>query len=406
MELVRENRRSREATATQSASPRVCMPTWRNFTRNANQCGLYEAQDVLIEMDDVDLIYLDRDTNWGRWFKETLLEFPLYYNHFLDPYVLRKLMFPNPRLKKIQLGRNYDVFVATCNAYWDLFLIGAIERWKDHCKVSVCWIEEIWAAGISNNKYLRHLLSQFDYIFIGCKGSTSALSKAINRPCYWVPGGIDALRFSPFPNPPARVIDVYSIGRRYKGIHREMIKAVERRELFYVHDTLANTATTAVYDHQQHRDLFANIAKRSHYFMVAPPKMDFLDETRGQVEVGSRYFEGAAAGAVMIGEAPDCEAYRELFGWPEAVIQIQPDGSDVMAVLGDLASDPERMTAISRRNNKETLLRHDWVYRWNEMFRVAGMEPSPRAAAREQRLKDIAGLVASANENNARRRGA
>jgi hypothetical protein len=97
---------------------------------------------------------------------------------------------------------------------------------------------------------------------------------------------------------------------------------------------------------------------------------------------------------VMIGEAPDCEAYKELFGRPEVVIQVQPDGSDIMAVLSDLDSDPERVTAISRRNTKEALLNHDWVYRWKEMFRVVGIEPSPRMAARERRLKDMADFVA------------
>jgi hypothetical protein len=96
---------------------------------------------------------------------------------------------------------------------------------------------------------------------------------------------------------------------------------------------------------------------------------------------------------VIIGEAPDCEAYRELFGWPEAVVPIQPDGSDIMAGLNDLGSNPGQMAAVSRRNTKETLLYHDWVYRWNEMFRVAGIEPSPRMAARQRCLKDMADLL-------------
>jgi hypothetical protein len=97
----------------------------------------------------------------------------------------------------------------------------------------------------------------------------------------------------------------------------------------------------------------------------------------------------------MIGEALDCEAYRELFGWPEAVIEIQPDGSDIMAVLSAIGSDPERMAAISTRNAKEALRRHDWLYRWKEMFRVVGFEPTPRMAARERRLKDMADFAAN-----------
>ena len=61
--------------STQSASPRICMPTWRNFTRKVFQCSLYEAQDVLVEIDDVDLISLDMSL--AAWFKESWLRVPL-----------------------------------------------------------------------------------------------------------------------------------------------------------------------------------------------------------------------------------------------------------------------------------------------------------------------------------------
>jgi hypothetical protein len=401
MGFVEKNDWSPEATKVSalSASPRICMPTWRNFAREAFRCSRYEAQDVLVEIDDVDLICLDM--NLAAWFKESWLRFPLYHN------VSSKKIFANlglKRVKKIQLNRDYDVFVAVCTTFWDLFYINAIERWRDHCKISVCWIDEMWAASIPS-KYWLHALSQFDHVFIGCRGTVSALSQAANRRCCWLPGGIDALRFTPFPDPPARVVDVHSIGRRHEGIHRELLKGVERGELFYVHDTVAVANSEAV-NHQQHRDLFANIAKRSRFFVVAAAMMNALDKTGGQVETGYRYYEGAAAGAVMIGEAPDCEAYTELFGWPEAVIKIQPDGSDLMAVLSDLGSDPERTAAISRRNTKEALLRHDWVYRWKEMFRVAGIQPSPGLAARERRLRDMAECAARAGENGANTRGA
>jgi Glycosyl transferases group 1 len=374
-----------EAT-TRSTSPRICMPTWRNFTKKTYRCSRYEAQDVLVEIDDVDLIPLE--IGWGSWFTETWLRRPLYHD------MSRKLIFANPGLKRVKLTQNYDIFIAICTTLWDIPYLNAIERWKDHCKISVCWIDELWAAAIPGHKYWLHALDQFDYVFMGYRDTVPALSKAANRSCYWLPGGIDTLRFNPFPDAPARVIDVYSIGRRSDGIHHALLEEAKRDELFYIYDTYMNAANTEVHDHRQHRALFANLAKRSRYFMVAPAKFDAVDETHGQVEIGYRYYEGAAAGAVMIGEAPDCSAYRELFGWPEVVIPIKPDGSDVMAVLADLGSDLERMAAISRRNVKESLLRHDWVYRWKEIFRVAALEPPPRMATREQRLKDLAELVA------------
>lgn len=186
-----------------------------------------------------------------------------------------------------------------------------------------------------------------------------------------------------------------------EGVHQALLQAAGRRDIFYVYDTIPSVAERHVYDHQQHRDLLATMAKRSRYFVVAPGKVNVPEETHGQVEIGSRYYEGAAAGAVMIGQAPDSEAFREMFDWPDAVIPIQPDGSDVIETLARLGSEPERVSAISRRNAAEALLRHDWVYRWKEIFRVAGLEPSPRMAARERCLKELADLATNATQNDA-----
>jgi len=390
-----DEKRGEESKRTQPASPRICMPTWRNFNKSGYRCGLYEAQDILVENDDVELVHLDM--SWGEWFKETSLRRPLYHD------VSRRLIYANPGLKKTRLTGNYDVFIVVCDLWTDIPCINAIERWKDHCKISICWIDEMWASAIPKYKYWLHALSQFDYVFVGYRGTVSALSHAANRPCHWLPRAVDTLRFTPFPGPPDRVIDVYSIGRRRDGIHREMLKMAEQKRLFYVHDTMMNGASVEVRDHRQHRSHFASMAKRSRYFVVAPGKMDALSEIQGQVEVGSRYYEGAAAGTVMIGEAADCEAYRELFGWRDAVIELRIDGSDIASVLGDLASDPERARAISRRNAAQALLRHDWAYRWTEMFRIAGIEPSQRLVARTRRLKEMADLVDS--DGRERRRG-
>lgn len=369
---------------TRAVKARICMPTARKFARKAFRCGLYEAQDVLSEIDNVDLIGLH--PSWGFRSCEKWLRRFLYHDRS------RKLMFLNPGLQKVRLSQEYDLFVAVCQDYWDLPYFNAIEGWKDNCKTSVCWIDELWAAVIPGYKYWLDALSQFDHIFVGCRGSVATLSDAIGRSCRWLPGGVDTLRFNPYPNPPARVIDVYSMGRRWEGIHQALLQGAEQGEIFYVHDTFSVAGDREVSDHRQHRDMFANVAKRSRYFVVAPGKMDD-PETAGQMEIGYRYYEGAAAGTVMIGQQPNCETFKETFDWPDAVLPIQPDGSDVIELLTRLDSEPERTDAISRRNATGALLHHDWAYRWKEILRVAGLEPLPNMTARERRLKSLADLT-------------
>jgi len=41
------------------------------------------------------------------------------------------------------------------------------------------------------------------------------------------------------------------------------------------------------------------------------------------------------------------------------------------------------------------------MYRWKEMFRLAGVEPFPGMAARERRLKELADLVSNATDSDA-----
>lgn len=187
---------------------------------------------------------------------------------------------------------------------------------------------------------------------------------------------------------------MYSIGRRWEGIHQSLLQAASRKEIFYIYDT-ASSADTPAYSHQQHRSLFANVTKRSRCFVVAPAMMNAPQNTHGQIEVGYRYYEGSAAGAVLIGQTPENRVFGEMFPWPDAVVHIQPDGSDVMEVLARLAAEPDRISEISRRNIAGALLRHDWVYRWKEMFRVAGIAPSQEMLARERRLKHQADLAAN-----------
>jgi Glycosyl transferases group 1 len=365
------------------------MPTWRKFTTKAFRCGLYEAQDVLVETDSVDVI--GPEPGWRFQLMEHLQRTLLYHD------VTRKLAFLNPGLGKVRLAQEYELFVGVCQNWWDLLYLNAIEGWEQHCRTSVCWLDEVWAASLPDYKYLFRALERFDHIFVGTRGSVGPLSKAIGKSCRWLPGAVDALRFTPSPNALPRVIDVYSIGRRWDGIHRTLLRAAERGEIFYIYDTFeaANSETT---DPQEHRELFANIAKRSCYFLVAPPKMDTPGHTHGQVEIGYRYFEGAAAGTVMIGQAPKCAAFGEMFPWPDAVVEVHPDGSDVRSILASMRSEPARHLAIGRRNATEALLRHDWIYRWKEVFSVAGIEPSEYMATRQRRLKDLAERRASANE--------
>ena len=370
-------------TAHESRPPRICMPTTRTFSRKVFECGLYEAEDVLCDVDDVDLIGLEATPSFRareRWLNRVIFRDVSHRAHRL-----------NPGLRPKRLERDYDLFVAFCPSYEELLYVNAIENWKDRCRVSACWIDEIWTASLQKYRHWLPMFKQFDHILVTHQETASALSTALGRKVSWLPAAVDTLRFTPYASssPTPRSVDAYSIGRRREGIHDALLQRARSTPFYYVHDTY-RASVADVYDVSAHRDLLANTAKRSRYFVVAPPKFDSQHETAGQVEVGYRYFEGAAAGCVLIGERADSAAFRQLFPWNDAVIDLAPDGSDVATVLSALAGEPERLAAIARRNAANSLLSHDWAYRWRALVELAGLPASDKMRAREARLSDRA----------------
>lgn len=370
------------AEEERSLLPRICMPTFSAFETGAFRTGFLEGQDILVECEAVELIHLEPSRLFE--YRKNFLSRLVYHD------ISRRLVFRNPGLRPVRLTKEYDLFLLVCPWWQDVWYANAIQEWQDHCRVSVCWIMEQWVHAVPDIEYWLPILSRFDHVIVGIDGSGKALGDAIGRPpCPEIHQGVDAIRFSPYPNPPSRTIDVYSMGRRLEGIHRALLPLAAQNKIFYVYDTV-QTGASHVPDHRQHRQLYANMAKRSRFFMVAPGKANCPELTRGQSALGPRYYDGSAAGAVLLGQKADCATFRRHFDWPDAVIELQPDGSDAVEVLSKLSADPERIREISRRNAVEALRRHDWIYRWKEILGLAGLRPTSAMAAREKRLGELA----------------
>jgi hypothetical protein len=110
----------RPSASPQARQDRILMPTCRNFTKRAVRCGLYEAQDVLVDLRAVDLDCIER----GWWVNQRWLR--------LLPYreISRKTIFVIPGLQRLRLTGDCDLFFAVCQGYLDLPYINAIQGWR------------------------------------------------------------------------------------------------------------------------------------------------------------------------------------------------------------------------------------------------------------------------------------
>jgi len=360
------------------------MVSQRDISRQAAWCSNYEFEDVICAVDHVDLLPLQ--ARWGFPFRLRTQK------RLIFKRVSKHLVHVNPGLHPVSIGKDYDLFIYVCMTPQDLLFLSAIKGWKSRCRVKVCWITELWSNWVGKYDYQLGLLNDFDHVFLGFGSSLDALKQFLGKPCHHVSLGVDALRFTPHPREAPRAVDVYSIGRRVPAMHDAFLRMAAEQGLFYIHDTIPSDFVQPA-NHMQHRDLFANIAKRSRYF-VAYPALFGSDETQGQSEVGARFFEGAAAGAVIIGQPPYCRTFKTDFDWEDAVVPIGTTAEEFRAVTSKFEKEDTLFRSLSRKNSVTALRHFDWCYRWKEILKVVGVEPHARLKEREARLLELAGAAA------------
>jgi hypothetical protein len=222
------------------------------------------------------------------------------------------------------------------------------------------------------------------------------VARLTGRPCTYLPLAVDVPRFTPASGSQPRPINVCNIGRRSPVTHQALLDDAERRQGFYYYDTVAASGTDLkqrtfrVDSPHEHRRMLATLLKNSRYFIANRSYVNMPEFATAGDEISARFYEGAAAGTVMIGEAPRTTEFKQQFDWPDAVIHVPFDSPDIDRILADLDGDSARLQAVRRHNVRETARRHDWLHRVRMVFDTLGLEPTEKMQARAQQLDQIA----------------
>ena len=307
-----------------------------------------------------------------------------------SPRLARQLA-PYPR-SKVVLERDFELFFPVFSHTYELYSLATIPNWRQRCRKAACFITE---ANLLP-EYLLELLSDFDHVFLGSLHSVKDVARLTGRPCTYLPPAVDVPRFTPLSLDQPRPIYVCNLGRRSHVTHQALLEVAERQQIFYYYDTVVASGsdlkqrTFRVDSPQEHRGMLATILKHTCYYIANRSYINQPEFTAGRDEISARFYEGAAAGAVMIGEAPRTEEFKRQFDWPDAVIHVPFDSPDIGRILADLSGDSERLRTVRRKNPREAALRHDWLHRILAVFDTFGLEPTEEMRARAQRLDRIA----------------
>jgi Glycosyl transferases group 1 len=275
-----------------------------------------------------------------------------------------------------------------------LYSLATIPNWRQRCRKAACFITEVWSEMLP--EYLLELLSAFDHVFIGHRHPVKDVARITGRPCTYLPLAVDVPRFAPTSCEEPRPIEICNIGRRSRVTHQALLDDAERRHFFYYYDTVAASGsdrkdrTFHIDSPREHRLMLATLLKHSCYYIANRSYVDRPEFTAGRDEISSRFYEGAAAGAVMIGEEPRTEEFKQQFNWPDALTHVPFDSPDIDRILAGLNGDPERLRAVRRNNVRQAAQRHDWLHRIQVVFDTLGLAPTEKMRARAKRLEQIA----------------
>lgn len=292
----------------------------------------------------------------------------------------------------VEIDRDYDLFFATFHFPPNISYIRKLRGLRRRCKKMVCFLVEMWSPQVDKFGAYLELLEVFDQVLVFNGATVDLVAQRVGRPCAFMPTATDLLRFTPAPVGPERTIDVYALGRSSASAHAQLLDMAEHGEIFYAFANVNHHLP----DFRAHRLLVANMIKRTRYFVAYAINENRRALTGGDEALATRYFEGAAGGAVMIGSAPATRDFYDNFDWSDAVIPVPFEHPNLRAVLADLDAQPERMAAARRNNVMNSLLRHDWVHRWAQVLDSVGLAHTPEMADRVRRLELLAEQTAFA----------
>jgi hypothetical protein len=262
------------------------------------------------------------------------------------------------------LGKGPNVLLLVGMAYSSLLMLPSLGSLLDKFDKCLVYLFDIYEP-----RYLpKYSIPSIDYLFLPVAEIADEVGKIFPVNTVFLPHAFNALKYAS--NNLHRCIDVISYGRGNPDLDKclqENFNQIDNQR-FYFHSTFAQAEVTSF---KEHRTLLANLLAKSQISLCFEPST--VERFRGYSPVLTRWFEGWAAGCTIVGKKPFGKGVAELIDWENSTIEIPDSPSDWLPFLEDLLDNKEMLLANTKRNYRESLLRHDWRYRLKAMFQTAGL---------------------------------
>jgi hypothetical protein len=374
------------ADTAPATRPRVAVLSRRHVDQRVWNAAQYEFEDVILDIEDATLIAPPkRDSG-------EVAEMRRRTTNKVRQVLKRPVL---TAMSNVELTEDVDLFFGIFASVPELADLNRVSGWREHSGKAVAFLIELWTTQLPRYREDLKALRGFDHIFLFSRDAIPAVEEITGVPCTYLPAATDTLRFAPTDlMQPERVIDVLSYGRRLESTHQVLLKRLEEEEQFFYHYQTGD-GPLPLMDYREHRILLAESLKRSRYSVVYRnnDNDDRARMTGGEDSLTTRYFESAAAGALLLGSRPDTPDFDDCFSWPLPIQEFSGDETEILASLDRLDADLEWQLQARRNGVQGSLRAHDWAHRWLKVLEVAGMNPDPRTTDRIARLETLAATL-------------
>ena len=355
-------------------NPNLGIFSQRGFSTHVSLCGGYEFEDLLCSAFPGTKLYAPRlnpSIRTGLKIKSRLAQPGSFGGVFDSAFAVQQM-------------DEHEVLLAVIGTVRDLALFGAMKDWRRKSRYAICQLDEFWVKEFSKLRRFFPVLEQFDLVFCAEYYTAEKLSEQLKNPdVIYLPPGVDTLGFAPAVEPSLRPIDVTNLGAIGEATHEGLLEYSKESEGFYFFETLKGPFDA--HSPSDHRFRYANILKRSKYFLCYFAKMRSA-ELPEQLELGPRYVEGLAAGCVLLGSWHSTPAFDTYFGWEDAVIDLPFECTNVPEILRLLDREADRLREISIRNVKRALEGYDHAHRWGTVVDRLGLSQGYHMTRRQEEL--------------------
>lgn len=338
----------------------------------------HEAEDVLVDCDGATLALLDQHG------KNPRVRARRVAGRAARRVAGRNLVLPAAHRGVTTKVQRAEHLIFLAHGPWDVPLLERLRVLRRRAETISVWLPEIWPTQLADPRIRYEGYAMIDHLFLGVPEAMEPFGAiAPTTEIHYVPPATDVVAFGGGAVDGHRSIAVLGIGRRKESQHEQILDWATKNNELYLYDTVSGKA----HHWRNHRRALADWYRHANIAICNYGKHDQPNLIGGLRVMPGRFFEGMAAGPVMIGMPPSIEEQRRLLG---VDIVESTETTDVVALL-DKFSDPAAAKAIRIRNMALAARGHDWAHRWRTILNHIGLPEPPALDAR------IAGLAAEAD---------